>query len=336
MPGHETGQGAPAGFTWEDYVGWLVASQGSLAAVAERLSALRGYADDVGSIERALRRLRTRGQRDGGTWGARALAAFGLPEAVDGRTRWMGAYHSRFTDLPLPLCQDLLRLWDRPPVNEAPSSHVWLALASSTCALRGDDRESAKKHLSRARPMMGKAAVEARIELVLTEAFIASREEVERVPLLLDEVGPLFELPMDPRDRACLYVRWIDQRAYERNRSWGGKKPDPAAAEALYRTIPTEDAPAFALSRRANGLAYARWKQGFPEEGAALAREACRHAGDGGHMRMRAMALNMLARIVGGAEGEAAKRRAISIAADLEDESLRLRFERRTVPRSPG
>ncbi|MDI1435659.1 hypothetical protein [Polyangium sorediatum] len=328
MPGHEPGHAAPAGFSWEDYVAWLVAQHGSLTAVAERLSSLRGYEDDVYSIERALRRLRTRGQRDGGTWGARALAAFGLPDALTERARWMGAYHSRFTDLPLPLAQDLLRLWDRPPVSEEPTSHVFLALAHATCVLRADDRDAARTHLARIRPLLGKAPPEARIEALLTEAFVASREDVARVPGLLEEIEPLFELSMPAHDKACLFARWIDQCAFERNRSWGGKQPDPAAAEALYQRIP-EDGPAFARARRANGLAYARWKQGFLEEGAALAREACRHAGDGGHMRMRAMALNMLARIVGGEEGADAKRRAMAIANELEDEVLRLRFERR-------
>ncbi|WP_434046770.1 MULTISPECIES: hypothetical protein [Sorangium] len=335
MPGHETGQAAPAGFSWEDYVAWLVAQHGSLTAVAERLSSLRGYEDDVTSIERALRRLRTRGQRDGGTWGARALAAFGLPDALTERARWMGAYHSRFTDLPLPLAQDLLRLWDRPPVSEDPTSHVFLALAHATCVLRGDDREAGKTHLARIRPLLGKAPPEARVEALLTEAFLASRDDVARVAGLLDEIEPLFELPMPAHDRACLFARWIDQRAFERNRSWGGKQPDPAAAEALYRRIP-EDGPAFARARRANGLAYARWKQGFPEEGAVLARAACRHAGDGGHLRMRAMALNMLARIVGGEEGAEARRRAMAIANELEDEVLRLRFERRAGNKGRG
>ncbi|UQA57497.1 hypothetical protein [Polyangium aurulentum] len=308
---------------------WLVSVHGSLAGVAERLSALRGYKEDLGTIERALRRLRARGQRDGGSWGARALSAFGLPDALTERTRWMGAYHSRFTDLPLPLCQDLLRLWDRPPVNEVPAARVWLALASATCALRADDREGAGAHLQRVRALSGKAPAAARVEFILTDAFIASRDDFERVPGLLVEIEPLFSLEMPAHDRACLYARWIDQRAYQLNRSWNGKSPDPAAAEALYRTIATEGAPAFALCRRANGLAYARWKQGFAEEGAELAREACRHAGDGGHLRLRAMALNMLARIVKGEEREEARRRAMSIAADLEDESLRLRFEQR-------
>ncbi|APR76346.1 Hypothetical protein A7982_01693 [Minicystis rosea] len=328
-PGHDPGQDlgrAPAAFSWAEYVAWLVSEHGSLAAVAERLAAHRAYADDAASIERALRRLRTRGQLAGGTWGARALAAFGLPGAVDARARWMGAYHSRFTDLPLPLCQDLVRLWDRPPVSDAPASSAWLAIAHASCALRSGDSTAAAPHLSRARAAVSKAPPEARAELLLVEAFMASRTDVARVPSILAAVEPLLALDLPADERACLHARWIDQRAYELNKRRDGRDPDPVAAEALYRSIPTEGAPPFALCRRQSGLAYARWKQGYRDEAAALAREACRHAGDGGHLRLRAMALTMVARIVGGAEGEEARRRALAIAASLDDEALRLRF----------
>lgn len=331
-PGHGTTSaaetGGDPGFSWADHVAWLVDKHGSLSAVAERLSALRGYADDVETIERALRRLRARGRRDGGAWGARVLAAFGLPGAVDARARWMGAYHSRFTDLPLPVCRDLVRLWDRPPVSDAPASRVWLALAHATCALRANEPDAAATHLRRARASVSKAPPEARAELLLVEAFVASRADVRAVPALLAQVEALLAEDMPPHDRACLYARWIDQRAYEKNRAGEGKLPDHAGAEALYRTVREEDAPPFALCRRANGLAYARWKQGFSEEAAAFARRACEHAGDGGHLRLRAMALNMLARIAGGPEGEEARRRAAAIAASLDDEALRMRFEK--------
>ncbi|MEP7120675.1 MAG: hypothetical protein ABJE95_07195 [Byssovorax sp.] len=329
-PGHDPGHASPPGFSWGDHLAWLVETHGSLAAVAARLSALRGYADDADSVERALRRLRGRGHQDGGAWGARALAAFGLPEAVDARARWMGAYHSRFTDLPVPLCQDLVRLWDRPPVSEAPSARVWLAIAHASCALRLADPGSATTHLRRARAVRAQAPPEARVELLLAEAFVASREDPALVPALLAEAEALLALEMPAHDRACLHARWIDQLAYERNKGRDGAPPDPAAAEALYRTIAVDSSPSFARCRRANGLAYARWKQGHRDEGAAFAREACRHAGDGGHLRLRAMALSMLARIVGGAEGEAARARALSIAADLSDEALRLRFAHRS------
>lgn len=324
-PGQDPGQEAAA-FSWAEYVAWVVERHGSLAAAAERLAAHRGYKDDAASIERALRRLRARGQRDGGTWGARALAAFGLPEAVDARARWMGMYHSRFTDLPVPLCQDLVRLWDRPPVSDSPAGAVWLALAHASCALRGSSSAGAEPHVRRARASARHAPPEARAELLLVEAFMASRGDLARVPPLLAEVEPLLGEPMPAHDRACLFARWIDHRGYELNKARPGRAPDPAGAEALYRLIPTDGAPPFALCRRASGLAYARWKQGFLDEGAALAREAVRHAGDGGHLRLRAMALTMVARIVGGEEGVGARGRALAIAASLEDEALRLRF----------
>lgn len=72
-PGHDSGHaaptGAPAGFSWEDYVAWLVAEHGSLAAVAQKVAHLATTTDDVASIERALRRLRRRANLDGGTGG---------------------------------------------------------------------------------------------------------------------------------------------------------------------------------------------------------------------------------------------------------------------------
>lgn len=331
-PGHDAAEGSAnatdPGFSWADHVAWLVEKHGSLAAVAERLSALRGYTEDVATIERALRRLRGRGQLDGGSWGGRVLAAFGLPGAVDARARWMGAYHSRFTDLPLPVCRDLVRLWDRPPISDAPASRIWLALAHTTCALRANETEAATTHLRRARASIAKAPAEARIELLLVEAFVASRADVQAVPPLLAQIEQLLTETMPKYDRSCLYARWIDQRAYEKNRSAPGKTPDHSAAESLYRTIDDNASPPFALCRRANGLAYARWKQGFTEEAAAFARRAAEHAGDGGHLRLRAMALNMLARIVGGTESAQARERATSIAASLDDEALQMRFER--------
>jgi hypothetical protein len=58
----------------------------------------------------------------------------------------------------------------------------------------------------------------------------------------------------------------------------------------------------------------------------AFARESVLHAGDGGHLRLRAMGLSMLGRILGGDEGEAIKARALAIVTSLDDEGLRLRF----------
>ena len=66
--GHNPGQlVAGAALDWATYLDGLVAEHGTLAAVAERLAAARAYRDDVESITRALRRLRARGTRPGGT-----------------------------------------------------------------------------------------------------------------------------------------------------------------------------------------------------------------------------------------------------------------------------
>ncbi|MFO0739390.1 MAG: hypothetical protein U0270_26065 [Labilithrix sp.] len=318
-PGQDPGHG----LSWREYVDGLVEAHGSLTAVAARLAKHRAYTDDIASIERALRRLRGRRQEDGGVWGERALGAFGLPGAAEARAKWMGAYHSRFTDLPVPLCLDLVRLWDRPPVSEAPTAAAWLALAHASCALRAADLDAAAQHVKRARAAKGPA--EARAETALVEAFIASRRDDSRVAPLLDEAETWLAKPMPEDDRACLRARLVDQRAYPLNRAG-----DHAGAEKLFTSLPAEGPP-FARYRRASGLAYAAWKaRGDRAAAAELAREACRHAGDGGHLRLRAMSLQTLARILGdeSREGVAARARAAAIAHDLDDEALRLRFRR--------
>ncbi len=48
---------------------------------------------------------------------------------------------------------------------------------------------------------------------------------------------------------------------------------------------------------------------------------------DGGHLRLRAMALSMLSRVAPGEEGKEAVARALALAASLEDEQLRARFD---------
>jgi len=322
-------EATPVGFTWDDYIEGLVSQAGSLTAVAERLAASRAYEDDVGSVERALRRLRARGLRPGGKWGQALLTLFGLPTTVTARLRWMAAYHSRFSDLPVALCEDLVRLWDHPPTTERRESRGWLALARTSLALRRNDYQGASQLLTQAAGELGASApVEARIEAALVRAFIASKLEPARVLELLAEVAPLLETVQSEEDRACLQVRWIDQRAYDLNRGRSGA-PNPSAAEALYRQVPDANVPPFVLCRRANGLAYARWKQGYADEAASLAREAARHAGDGGHVRLRVMALSLLARIE--PREAASHQRALEMSRRMEDELLLSRITPRAL-----
>lgn len=322
VPGHATG------FRWDDYVAWLVEAHGSLAAVAERLAAHRAWSDDRATIERGLRRLRTRADREGGTWGDRCLQVFGLPGALRARLQWLGAYHSRFTDLPVPVCEDLLRVWDTAPVVDSAEAQTWLALAHASCALRSARNDLAAPQLRKARAASRQAPPEARVELALTEAYAASRDDPARVDAQLDEADEHLAAVTDVAARQCLRARLVDQHAWQWNKGRRGEGPDHAKAEALYLTLDDDGAPPFARCRRASGLAYGAWKAGRGEEAVALARSACEHAGDGGHLRLRAMALQMLARVGGGAEAEAALARAKAIAAQLDDETLRLRFAR--------
>jgi hypothetical protein len=104
---------ATPAMTWGEYIARLASEHGSLAAVALRLSLAEGVDADAQTVERALRRLRAKEHQDGGQYGRWLIRTFGMPRDVEHRAKWMGVYHSRFTALPVSLCSDQLRLWDR-------------------------------------------------------------------------------------------------------------------------------------------------------------------------------------------------------------------------------
>ncbi|MBX2797138.1 MAG: hypothetical protein KTR31_05705 [Myxococcales bacterium] len=306
-------------FDWHGYVAWLVASHGTLAAVANRLAETRSHTEDVESIERGLRRLRKRATRDGGSWGMRCLRTFGLPKGIEGRVRWMGHYHSRFTDLPRSVCLDLLRPWERPPIAESPA-RAWVQLGRASVALRGRYILEAEEHLARAEPV---AVGAARAEALLVRAFVDSRRNPSAVADRLDEAEPqIAALPNDD-DRACLWARLVDQRGYELN----VRQRRPDAAAPLYEALPGVGPP-FAMVRRHNGLGWCALHLGDRDQAVEHARASVTHSGDAGSLRLRVMALNLLARALGGEEGERTRVRALAIAGRLEDEALRVRLLR--------
>ncbi len=324
----EGGNSGDAAFDWAAYVDFVVAREGSLTAAADKLAATRAYADDVASVERALRRLRHKGTSDGGRWGSRALATFGMPNEVLGRLAWMASYHSRFTDLPVPVAADLVRAWDRPPVNGTRAARAWLGLAHASVALRRADLDGAIAHLERTRADLVMAPAHARVEGLLVRAYVASRRAPSEVPSLLADATELLPLVADPEEQSSLRARLADHRGYAFGRA---NPPDYEAAEALYRALPDEGATPFVRARRASGLAHALWKGGHHEQAARLARESVCHAGDGGHVRLRAMALSLLARITRGEESAQAHARAIAISTRLDDETLRMRLSGRSI-----
>ena len=303
--------------TWGAYVDGLIAEHGSLVAVSERLAATHGWREEVESITRALRRLRDRGSLPGGKWGDRLLRTFGLPGSVGARLRFMGAYHSRFVDLPVPLCSDLVQLWDRPPTSESKPGRLWLSLARATLALRAQQHDEAREHLRTARASAaGEPA--AQIEVALGESLLASREHPDLAAEVLAEV-PAWLAQLDGDDAHCLRARYIGQRSHALNHA--GRI---AEAEALHLALPdTPDIHPFARSRRANGIAYGRHRHGDHPAALHHARLAARHAGDAGHVRLRAMALLMIARVSPRSpEGDEARLRAQHIAHALGDATL--------------
>jgi hypothetical protein len=323
MPGQESGQ---AGFSWREYVDAIVAERGSLALAALHLAERRSFEEDLGSVERGLRRLRERGSKDGGVWGERALRCFGLPNAVGDRVRWMGQYHTRFTDLPASLCEELLRPWDRPPVSESPA-RIWVLLGRVGLALRRRRKEDVEALLEQAALLANQAEVGAQIELCLVNAYVRSRPEPELAVVPLDRARTLLEqhrAALREHDYACLFARWIDQVAYPLNKPHHGP-PQHEQAIALYEQI-SADGPLFARCRRENGLGWSRLSLGDRERAQAHARASVEAAGDSGSLRMRAMALNLLAAASEGDEAERARARARAIARRLEDEALLVRF----------
>lgn len=308
--------------SWAVYLDGLVEAHGSLAALADRLAADHAWRDDVESITRALRRLRTRGSLPGGKWGDRLLRTFGLPASVDERLRFMGSYHSRFVDLPVPLCSDLVQLWDRPPTSESRAGRMWLALARATLALRDRQHDEAAAHLETARSISsGEPA--AQIEVALGRSLIESRARPDVAATTLRDV-PEWLARISGDDADCLRARYIGQISHALNHAG-----DIAGAEALHLALPdTPTTHAFARSRRANGVAYGRFRHGDVAGALHHARLAARHAGDAGHVRLRAMALLMVARVVPrDPEGADALARARAIGRALADATLLARCD---------
>lgn len=305
---------------WADLVDLQVAERGSLAAVALHVAERRGFAEDVESVERGLRRLRARGAKPGGVWGERLLRACGLPAPLAARVRWMGQYHTRFTDLPVSLGAELLAAWDRPPISESPA-RVWTLLGRAGVAIRR--RQSAAALLDQAALVAARAEPAARVELALVRAYVDGRLDPEGARHWLDvaETG-LDDSEISQEDQACLRARLVDHCAWYLNRQ---PPLDHAAAAALYARLPT-DGPPFARCRRATGLGWSLLKLGDRPAALAEAHTAVEAAGDGGLLRLRAMALNLLAHTAEESEAARARARAAAIAQRLEDEALQVRF----------
>jgi hypothetical protein len=147
---------------------------------------------------------------------------------------------------------------------------------------------------------------------------------------LFDRVEAHLEAPeLEADDRRCYHARLVGQRAYHLTRPLAGAREDVEGARALFERIDDEPYLPFVAFRKHNGLAYCHWKLGDVAAGQAFARRAEQDAGDGGFVRFRIMALNLLARMLDPLEGAAVQARAERLAALVEDEDLLRRVRHR-------
>ena len=316
----------PIGLSWTEYLEQWVADRGGWLPLADQLISRAQTSVEISldpqTVERGLRRLARRGHLPGGQYGRWMMRFFGVTSPIEQWVRWLGTYHARFADLPSGLRLEQLALWNRPPVSESPLA-CWIHIGIASVHQSRLDHATCEAWLARAELHAAQAGPLAAIEIALLRAELAiSRGDhvaVEQHERALSELVRTTALP--PADDAPYRARLASISAARYTRPPEGTEPDFAAARSCYASIP--DSPiAFASFRKHNGLAYCAWKLGDLDEAIRLAERAVDDAGDGGLVRMRVMALNMLSRIVPGTRATTVHERARRMAALLEDEDL--------------
>lgn len=348
MPGHETGHASgrergaapgpdvapPVGFDWNGYVLAFVEEHGGWTALCDELARRAAGAEefplDPQVIEKGVRRLAKRGHKTGGQYGRWMIRYLGIPSSLAHWAAWMGQLHSRFSDLPSSLRWEQLSLWDRPPVTESRlAAWIHVGMASVLLRMRADD--DAERRLSMAERGAAQAGLACKLEVSLLRAKLCTdagdRATAEALFDQVEEALPSDELTAD--DRRCYHARLLGQRAYHLTRPLPGAAADLRGALALFERIDDEPFLPFVAFRKCNGLAYCHWKLGDVAAGRRFALLAEQHAGDGGFVRFRIMALNLLGRMLPEGEGLAIKARAERLAKLLEDEDLLRRVRAR-------
>lgn len=329
--GHDPGH-LPVGLTWADVVHAFVREQGGWAPLSAELVRRAGpgveLPRDLGSIERGLRRLADRGQRDGGQYGRWLERFFGMPAGIEPWLRWLGQYHRRFADLPVSMRERQLALWDRPPVRDSVAG-AWIDLGVASVAMRKGDRAGVDARLARAATKLGRAGAALCLEHHLLAARVASDDhDRAAVARWIAHAEPLLESPeLSAEDAACYRARHLDAIAYRLLHPHEGEARIDEA-RARYEAIPMATGVAFVDLRRALGLGYCAYRSGDRASAVRLCLEAAEHAADGGLVRFRVMSFNLASRAADEPEASRFRERARRLSVALEDEDLRARVER--------
>jgi hypothetical protein len=323
-PHERAGDLPPAGLTWADYIARWVDDCGGWLPLADQLIHRAGEAVEIAldpqTVERGLRRLARRGHKPGGQYGRWMLRFFGFTSPIEQWVKWLGTYHTRFADLPCGLRLEQLALWNRPPVSESPLG-CWILVGIASAHHSRLDLDACEAWLSRAEDRTRAAGPAAELEVALLRGqVLIDRHDRDGAQRLADAIEDrLHALP--DTDVAPYRARLQDLRALHFPRPPPGKLPDIERARELYAAIPDSALP-FVSFRKTVGLAYCAWRLGNVDEAIRLAQRAADDAGDGGLVRMRVMALNMLSRVLDGEQAAIVNARAHRMAAALEDEDL--------------
>jgi hypothetical protein len=327
---HSTSDLPPTGLAWADYIERWVNDCGGWLPLADQLIHRAGDAVDIpqdpGTVERGLRRLSRREHKPGGQYGRWMLRFFGFTSPVEQWVKWMGIYHTRFADLPSNLRLEHLALWNRPPISESPLA-CWIDVGIASAHFSRLDLAACDHWLARAERHVAAAGREAELEVGLVRAQLETETgdqdaAAQRLALL---EGRLDTAALPVNFTASYRARIQHQRAIHCTRPPTGE-PDFARAKQLYEAIPDSLVP-FVAFRKHVGLAYCAWKLGDTPLAIRLAERAVDAAGDGGLVRMRVMALNMLSRLVSPDRAQAINDRARHMANALQDEDLLRRVD---------
>ncbi len=329
----------PVALTWAEYIGrWATDCGGWMqlaGALIDRVGDAVAISQDAQTVERGLRRLARRGHKPGGQYGRWMLRYFGFTSPIEELVKWMGQYHTRFADLPWGFRLEHLMLWNRPPIAESRFAS-WIQVGIAHAHLGHADLAACKHALAQAERQAPKAGLAAEIECALlrgrieTDAgdHVAADRHYRSIIVQLDSG----RLPH--ADERAYRARLQDQRAHHLTRPLEGEPPRLVEARALYAAIEEEPYIPFVAFRKAVGLAYCAWQLGEVDAAIELATRAAEHAGDGGLLRMRVMALNMLSRVLTGDAARSANQRASRMAVLLEDEDLANRVAQCVPPRA--
>ncbi len=335
-PHARAGDLPPAGLTWADYIDRWVEDCGGWLPLADQLIHRAGEAVEIAldpqTVERGLRRLARRGHKPGGQYGRWMLRFFGFTSPIEQWVKWLGTYHTRFADLPCGLRLEQLALWNRPPVSESPLAG-WILVGIASAHYSRLDLDACEAWLSRAEDRARAAGPAAALEVALLRGQLlidrGDREGAQRLAEALDD--HVSALPA--ADMPAYRARVQDLRALHFTRPPPGLLPDIERARAIYAAIPDSASP-FVSFRKAVGLAYCAWRLGNVDEAVRLAQRAADDAGDGGLVRMRVQALNMLSRVLQGEQAARVNERAHRMATALEDEDLLRRVALCAPPRA--